>query len=173
MLLPLKQGLKLLILIHFKLTRNRCYATSIKTRIETLKIKLLKWFIIVVMLLPLKQGLKLHHNLKYMKTVLVVMLLPLKQGLKLILISGGYMLSSGCYATSIKTRIETPVWCCLDICKISCYATSIKTRIETIAVFNIKVNIYSCYATSIKTRIETIGKRSNAKADRELLCYFH
>ena len=85
-----------------------------------------------------------------------------------------------CYATSIKTRIETLFARALSVCVASCYATSIKTRIETPHSYPLdscqldvvmllplkqglkprqknKVRIipHCCYATSIKTRIET------------------
>jgi len=83
MLLPLKQGLK----------RGQWKQTGFRAR--------------VVMLLPLKQGLKLACTTTSSTRTPVVMLLPLKQGLKLYLdcISGRSF--RGCYATSIKTRIET------------------------------------------------------------------
>jgi len=83
MLLPLKQGLKPKMMIS---RREREY---------------------VVMLLPLKQGLKLENLNEKNNELQVVMLLPLKQGLKRVLrvlTIAGY---ASCYATSIKTRIET------------------------------------------------------------------
>jgi len=61
----------------------------------------------------------------------VVMLLPLKQGLKPTGSTGMSNVLPGCYATSIKTRIET---CGIEYGRRfqkGCYATSIKTRIET------------------------------------------
>ena len=60
------------------------------------------------------------------------MLLPLKQGLKLVDRIVHIRSVKGCYATSIKTRIET-VFHCAQSTRIvpGCYATSIKTRIET------------------------------------------
>ena len=84
MLLPLKQGLKL---------------KNLTTNVSPCH---------VVMLLPLKQGLKhpLFGNTPY-AFYIVVMLLPLKQGLKLTSCSGVWALVLCCYATSIKTRIET------------------------------------------------------------------
>ena len=63
----------------------------------------------------------------------VVMLLPLKQGLK----PGGVQKDRGqccrCYATSIKTRIETFTHQPPLQQATRCYATSIKTRIETVS----------------------------------------
>ena len=59
------------------------------------------------MLLPLKQGLKHLYILHIFFTQGVVMLLPLKQGLKLSKYWMSAVVHSGCYATSIKTRIET------------------------------------------------------------------
>ena len=59
------------------------------------------------------------------------MLLPLKQGLKLLKSSSISFCPKSCYATSIKTRIETKERSKKMSKKIGCYATSIKTRIET------------------------------------------
>jgi len=83
MLLPLKQGLKLGVF----LSRPPNFQ--------------------VVMLLPLKQGLKPGVFLSRPLNFRVVMLLPLKQGLKQASEAWGEEKSDGCYATSIKTRIET------------------------------------------------------------------
>jgi len=83
------------------------------------------------------------------------MLLPLKQGLKLTVpvpVSG---VRKCCYATSIKTRIETAMWTVNEATGNSCYATSIKTRIETQPCQSEVQIRRCCYATSIKTRIET------------------
>jgi len=131
MLLPLKQGLKPLVKATPTTVRS-CYATSIKTRIETflrrlcspetarvvmllpLKQGLKRWLLpsrrldkIVVMLLPLKQGLKQGRRCSIRLPLFVVMLLPLKQGLKLSRRPRESKGGTGCYATSIKTRIET------------------------------------------------------------------
>jgi len=84
MLLPLKQGLKLSSPLCGIGIVPSCYATSIKTRIETEY--------------PQKQTQNCQK---------VVMLLPLKQGLKLGGRNAGRKPVSRCYATSIKTRIET------------------------------------------------------------------
>ena len=86
----------------------------------------------VVMLLPLKQGLKLTVPVLVSGVRKVVMLLPLKQGLKhfrgaIIPVQAFH----SCYATSIKTRIETLPGQKQWKLQRSCYATSIKTRIET------------------------------------------
>ena len=83
------------------------------------------------------------------------MLLPLKQGLKHFLTPFCHFFENCCYATSIKTRIET--YCDTDGLIVSggCYATSIKTRIETYITLPSALTIFCCYATSIKTRIET------------------
>ena len=62
---------------------------------------------------------------------MVVMLLPLKQGLKPSDTTGAQRVIYCCYATSIKTRIETLKPCVKGASHHSCYATSIKTRIET------------------------------------------
>jgi len=59
------------------------------------------------------------------------MLLPLKQGLKLLFYCKPVCFKRSCYATSIKTRIETPPEDCQVDTAPGCYATSIKTRIET------------------------------------------
>ena len=61
------------------------------------------------------------------------MLLPLKQGLK-----------HSCSTPHLFSRA-------------CCYATSIKTRIETIRSLKDERTFNCCYATSIKTRIETTG----------------
>jgi len=84
MLLPLKQGLKPFLpsAILYPLTP-------------------------VVMLLPLKQGLKQSDSDYFVARVEVVMLLPLKQGLKPFAANSRPLHSWSCYATSIKTRIET------------------------------------------------------------------
>jgi len=84
MLLPLKQGLKQVRRPLATPHPHCCYATSIKTRIET-SIR------------------RVGHHAVYR----VVMLLPLKQGLKLGGFSNNRMTDCSCYATSIKTRIET------------------------------------------------------------------
>ena len=68
---------------RLRLGVKSCYATSIKTRIETETPTLTDYWKLVVMLLPLKQGLKQQGTGQF----------------------GGQNL--GCYATSIKTRIET------------------------------------------------------------------
>jgi len=60
-----------------------------------------------------------------------------------------------CYATSIKTRIETTCGIPGVIITLCCYATSIKTRIETTCGIPGVIITLCCYATSIKTRIET------------------
>jgi len=83
MLLPLKQGLKLMNILKQKRDLQCCYATSIKTRIETpLHSPPCAVATQVVMLLPLKQGLKRRFFIWQTSTSPVVMLLPLKQGLK-------------------------------------------------------------------------------------------
>ena len=84
MLLPLKQGLKQADITPARRFFRRCYATSIKTRIETLG-----------------RTTDRHRERK------VVMLLPLKQGLKPGEIQREMSGRIRCYATSIKTRIET------------------------------------------------------------------
>ena len=58
MLLPLKQGLKQADITPARRFFRRCYATSIKTRIETYQNSFRNFRQYVVMLLPLKQGLK-------------------------------------------------------------------------------------------------------------------
>ena len=84
MLLPLKQGLKHRLNGFPERPTTRCYATSIKTRIETRCVPVnTSEFPVVVMLLPLKQGLKHQRR-------------PLRP-----------LATPRCYATSIKTRIET------------------------------------------------------------------
>jgi len=83
MLLPLKQGLKLQPVILLFEKSSGCYATSIKTRIETARSPHhASAPRLVVMLLPLKQGLKLPEINHCIYRTTVVMLLPLKQGLK-------------------------------------------------------------------------------------------
>jgi len=84
MLLPLKQGLKRIVRVFRLLGIEGCYATSIKTRIETAFSEVS---------LSGQDG--------------VVMLLPLKQGLKPCRLCQGEGRRRRCYATSIKTRIET------------------------------------------------------------------
>jgi len=59
------------------------------------------------------------------------MLLPLKQGLKHQTLDEAIGKRYGCYATSIKTRIETSREQFPHFEIECCYATSIKTRIET------------------------------------------
>ena len=109
------------------------------------------------MLLPLKQGLKLVGQFPVLNYLGVVMLLPLKQGLKLNDLSPVLPAFWGCYATSIKTRIETLFYRGSERGrKHCCYATSIKTRIETLLLQTHRRTGKSCYATSIKTRIETL-----------------
>ena len=83
------------------------------------------------MLLPLKQGLKHGLLLRYRRAYYVVMLLPLKQGLKPGRGIESLFVPNCCYATSIKTRIETFPVAFARYSPPRCYATSIKTRIET------------------------------------------
>jgi len=84
------------------------------------------------MLLPLKQGLKPGFFNDYNEVTSVVMLLPLKQGLKPASFTIVHRMNESCYATSIKTRIETfPAIGYIIPPHTGCYATSIKTRIET------------------------------------------
>ena len=96
------------------------------------------------MLLPLKQGLKHGDPIPECLPTKVVMLLPLKQGLKPYFAMNSSSSASCCYATSIKTRIETGS---MEANRFSgvrcCYATSIKTRIETsgILVFKLKFKV--------------------------------
>ena len=59
------------------------------------------------MLLPLKQGLKHDTAEDAVRDACVVMLLPLKQGLKQVDSQLCFVPYLSCYATSIKTRIET------------------------------------------------------------------
>ena len=108
MLLPLKQGLKQTVNEALENVNTGCYATSIKTRIETTGNTMeVSRIDTVVMLLPLKQGLKHFVLCNRGCHAKVVMLLPLKQGLKHSMSNATKTNSYRCYATSIKTRIET------------------------------------------------------------------
>jgi len=101
------------------------------------------------------------------------MLLPLKQGLKLQNFGKIFFIFYCCYATSIKTRIETVLDELEGIAPEGCYATSIKTRIETRNFLHMYIPFCVVMLLPLKQGLKLDDVKREYPDIKRLLCYFH